>query len=243
MPKFYFNGWPSSCCALSLASESDPSSADQDLHGIRNSDLTFTSAERGFWTLKVRIESFKGYRADDRVVIEPEIKPLHRPGNVFLEPTLPLLALLIHRGALREHGPDGPKVTSMHQLFTSEAFCFIGVGQDPVFKSRASNGSIVEMNTGLAAAGLAVHASALGLPVVMILLVKCKLCSILTLPVASSSTNIAATRWRSTTPTTLPCLTWWVFVLASGQGNISKHNCSACSTTSTSSTVWRIGLL
>lgn len=115
--------------------------------------------------MELRIQSFKMHNNTNCwVVIQPTLEPLHLPGNVFLKPMLPILTLLIHRGALQEHGAEGKVVESMHQLFTSEASEIIGVGDMPLFLVKNRDGSISEMSLSNACCHLAVHTSAVGLP-------------------------------------------------------------------------------
>ncbi len=125
---------------------------DHSSRGLRSCDLVFTQTERGAWSLELTIETLKGFQqGEERVVVGPLLMPLHCPGNVFLGQMVPLLALLIHRRALREHGPDGTVIESMRQLFISDAHRFVGSGTDPVFQVRSRSGTLEAMTVGNAA--------------------------------------------------------------------------------------------
>ncbi|CBQ72163.1 hypothetical protein sr10668 [Sporisorium reilianum SRZ2] len=108
--------------------------------------------------LEIRITHFKGISAD-------ELEPLHQPRNVPLEPALPLLALLNHCRALKEHDQVGCNIKSMQQLFTSEVYRFDGIGDDAaLFQHTNREGKAVSMTTIQACSGLAAHAQHVGLP-------------------------------------------------------------------------------
>lgn len=150
-----FHNWPASLVT--------PCWQDINLCGICHKDLTFTSSKQGAWTVDIWIKTLKGYRNNKLMTITPKLEPLHWPGNVFLEPMVPLLALLIHQRALKVHSPEGRTINSMHDLFNSNAFRLVGVGNDPVFQTQSKDGKIIPMDTRAAATGLAVHTSLLGL--------------------------------------------------------------------------------
>lgn len=100
---------------------------------------------------------------DDCIVVLSQLEPLHLPANVFLEPMLPIFALLIHHGMLCKHGSQGKVVKDMQQPFTYNTSTFDGFGNEPFFLVRTSAGTISKMDTPTACLQLAVHTSSMGL--------------------------------------------------------------------------------
>jgi hypothetical protein len=84
--------------------------------------------------------------------------------NLGLEATISLLVLLIHRKALKEDGDGGKLIQNFEDLVTSRAHRFIGIGQEPLFRSFSADGITTQMSADSACHALNGIASLVGLP-------------------------------------------------------------------------------
>ncbi|GAC75378.1 hypothetical protein PANT_15c00042 [Moesziomyces antarcticus T-34] len=134
---------------------------DELRHGMRQSDVSFTTLEHGAWTLHLHITHLKGFlREEDTMHFNVRMRPLRESPNILLEPTPLFLLLLINRKALRADGPDGPLINSVDELLSSSAHRFVGVGDEAMFRQPGHS----ELDVSTACNQLMVHTSAAGLP-------------------------------------------------------------------------------
>lgn len=133
---------------------------DESRLGMLQRDVSFATTMQGAWMLHLTVDHLKGYNdISDSTVVHVEMQPLREAKNILLEPAAILLTMLIHRGALRAHGPDGPLIRNEDELLASPADKFVAVGEAPLFQS---NGGHLEVAT--ACSYLSKHAHNVGLP-------------------------------------------------------------------------------